>query len=184
MYKRQRPDIQNWSDSPVLILHGDADDWTPLHLVEGLMPQLPNANLHIYQGAHHSFDCQYELTYLPKADRLRKLTARINKNGRISGKLFQGIPVPLNKRWQRKWILRILRNRGAHVEGDPVARADSLVRGKEFFIKYILLPLQDNTFLLFFDFSDLKRQKFRVANVVGLIPGNENEDEYLSLIHI
>ena len=47
------------------------------------------------------------------------------------------------------------------------------------FKKYKLLPMQDNTFLQFFDFSDLKRQKFRVANVVGLIPGNENEDEYI-----
>ena len=133
-----RPDIQNWSDSPVLILHGDADDWTPLHLVEGLMPQLPNAILHIYQGAHHSFDCQYELTYLPKAVRLRKRTARINKNGRMSGKLFLGIRVPLNERWQRKWVIRILRNRGAHVEGDPMAREDSLVRGREFFIKNLI----------------------------------------------
>ena len=39
-----------------------------------------------------------------------------------------GIPVPLNQRWQRKWIIRILRNRGAHVKGDPMARKDSLVR--------------------------------------------------------
>ena len=130
-----RPDIQNWSNSSILILHGDADDWTPLHLVEGLMPQLPNANLHIYQGAHHSFDCEYELTHLPKAVHLRKRTARINKNGYMTGKLFLGIPVPLNQRWQRKWIIRILRNRGAHVKGDPMARKDSLVRGREFFMK-------------------------------------------------
>ena len=47
------------------------------------------------------------------------------------------------------------------------------------FKKYKLLPMQDNTFLQFFDFSDLKREKFRVANVVGLIPGNENKDEYI-----
>ena len=99
------------------------------------MPQLPNANLHIYQGAHHSFDCEYELTHLPKAVRLRKRTARINKNGYMTGKLFLGIPIPLNQRWQRKWIIRILRNRGAHVKGDPMARKDSLVRGREFFIK-------------------------------------------------
>ena len=130
-----RPDIENWSKSPILILHGDADDWTPLHLVEGLMPQLPNANLHIYQGAHHSFDCEYELTHLPNAVRLRKRTARINKNGYMTGKLFLGIPVPLNQRWQRKWIIRILRNRGAHVRGDPMARKDSLVRGREFFME-------------------------------------------------
>ena len=132
-----RPDIQNWSDSPILILHGDADDWTPLHLVEDLMPQLPNANLHAYLGAHHSFDSEKEFTLLPKAVRLRKRTARIDKNGYMSGKLFLGIRLPLNERWQRRWVIRILRNRGAHVEGNPAARADSLVRAREFFIEQL-----------------------------------------------
>ena len=129
-----RPEIQKWSDSPILILHGDADDWTPLHLVEGLMPQLPNAVLQVYPGAHHSFDSEKEFTFLPKAVRLRKRTAKIDKNGHMSGELFLGIRLPLNERWQRRWIIRLLRNRGAHVEGNPAARADSLERAKQFLI--------------------------------------------------
>ena len=130
-----RPDIQNWSESPILILHGDADDWTPLHLVEDLMPQLPNANLHAYPGAHHSFDSEKEFTLLPRAVRLKKRTVRINKRGYMSGKLFPGVRLPLNERWQRRWVIRILRNRGAHVEGNAAARTDSLVRAREFFVK-------------------------------------------------
>ena len=129
-----RPEIQKWSDSPILILHGDADDWTPLHLVEGLMPQLPNAVLQVYPRAHHSFDGEKEFTFLPKAVRLRKRTAKIDKNGYMSGQLFLGIRLPLNERWQRRWIIRLLRNRGAHVEGNPAARADSLERAKQFLI--------------------------------------------------
>ena len=132
-----RPDIKKWSESPILILHGDADDWTPLHLVEALMPQFPNATLQVYPGAHHSFDGTKELTWIPKAVRLRKRTARIDKNGNMSGKLFLGIRLPLNERWQRRWIIRILRNRGAHVEGNPAARADSLERAKQFLIDTI-----------------------------------------------
>ncbi|MBJ84805.1 MAG: hypothetical protein CMB52_04740 [Euryarchaeota archaeon] len=132
-----RPDIQNWSESPIFILHGDADDWTPLHLVETLMPQLPNAKLQVYTGAHHSFDSEKEFTLLPKAVRLRKRTARIDKNGYMSGKLFLGIRFPLNERWQRRWVIRILRNRGAHVEGNPDARADSLEKAKQFLIDTI-----------------------------------------------
>ncbi len=132
-----RPEIQSWSDSPILILHGDADDWTPLHFVEGLMPQLPNATLHVYPDAHHSFDCEKELTWLPKAVHLNKRTARIDKNGHMSGNLFWGIRWPLNQRWQRRWVIRILRNRGAHVQGDPTARADALIRAREFFIKQL-----------------------------------------------
>ena len=101
------------------------------------MPQLPNATLQVYPGAHHSFDGTKELTWIPKAVRLRKRTARIDKNGNMSGKLFLGIRWPLNERWQRKWVIRILRNRGAHVEGNPVARADSLERAKQFLIDEI-----------------------------------------------
>ena len=132
-----RPDIQNWSDSPILILHGDADNWTPVHLVEELLPQLPNATLHAYPGAHHSFDSEKELTLLPKAVRLRKRTARLDKNGYMSGELFLGIRLPLNERWQRRWIIRILRNRGAHVKGNPSARADSLDRARDFFVEQL-----------------------------------------------
>jgi len=132
-----RPDVQKWSESPILILHGDADDWTPLHLVEALMPQLPNATLQVYPGAHHSFDGVKELTWIPKAVRLRKRTARIDKNGNMSGELFLGIRLPLNERWQRRWIIRLLRNRGAHVEGNPAARTDSLERAKQFLIDTI-----------------------------------------------
>jgi dienelactone hydrolase len=132
-----RPDIQNWSDSPILILHGDADNWTPVHLVEELLPQLPNATLHAYPDAHHSFDSEKELTLLPKAVRLRKRTARIDKNGYMSGELLLGIRLPLNERWQRRWIIRLLRNRGAHVEGNPSARADSLDRARDFFVEQL-----------------------------------------------
>ena len=132
-----RPDIQNWSNAPIFILHGDADDWTPLHFVEGLMPQLPNVTLHTYPGARHSFDSEKEYTLLPKAVRLKKRTVRIDKNGNMSGILFLGIRFPLNERWQRRWIIRILRNRGAHAEGNPAARADSLVRAREFFLKQL-----------------------------------------------
>ena len=132
-----RPEIQKWSTSPILILHGDADDWTPLHLVEALMPQFPNATLQVYPGAHHSFDGTKELTWIPKAVRLRKRTAKIDKNGNMSGELFLGIRWPLNQRWQRKWVIRILRNRGAHVEGNPAARADSLERAKEFLVNTV-----------------------------------------------
>ena len=130
-----RPEIQSWSDSPILILHGEADDWTPLHFVEGLVPQLPNATLHVYPGAHHSFDCEKELTWLPKAVHLNKRTARIDHNGHMSGELFWGIRWPLNQRWQRRWVIRILRNRGAHVQGHATARADALIRSREFFIE-------------------------------------------------
>ena len=55
-----RMDDQRWSKSPILILHGDEDDWVPLSLVESLIedirPHGANIEVHIYEGAQHSFD--------------------------------------------------------------------------------------------------------------------------------
>ena len=132
-----RPDVQDWTESPKLILHGGADDWTPVHFVESLMPQLPNATLKVYPDAYHSFDSENEYVRLPKAVTLKKRTVRIHKNGYMSGELFLGLRLPVNKRWQRRWILRLLRNRGATVEGHPEARADALVRSREFFLEHL-----------------------------------------------
>ena len=132
-----RPDVQEWSESPKLILHGAADDWTPVHFAESLMKQLPNANLKIYPDAYHSFDSENEYVRLPKAITLKKRTIRIHENGYMSGELFLGLRLPVNKRWQRRLILRLLRNRGATVEGNPEARADALKRSKEFFLEHL-----------------------------------------------
>ena len=129
-----RPEVQHWATSPMLILHGDADDWTPLHFVQGLMPQLPNATIHVYPNAQHSFDSEKGYTFLPKAVHLKRRTVRVAKNGNMSGELFLGIRLPLNQRWQRRWVIRLLRIRGAHVEGNPEARADSLARATAFLI--------------------------------------------------
>jgi len=132
-----RPDIKKWSNAPMLILHGTADDWTPLSLVEGLLPQLPNAILHTYPGSHHAFDSEQEKTWLPKVIRLGKRTVRIEENGHMSGIWKFGIRLPLNELSQRRLAFRILRNRGAHVGGDSEAREDALQQGLTFLLSHL-----------------------------------------------
>ena len=62
----------------------------------------------------------------------------------MSGELFPGIILPLNERWQRRWIIRILRNRGAHVQGNLSAREDALVSGTEFLISNLVNQLHSS----------------------------------------
>ena len=55
--------------APVLLLIGDADDWTPSGLCEHMVEHLPPASrpvdLVVYEGATHSYDCTTcDLTYL------------------------------------------------------------------------------------------------------------------------
>jgi len=132
-----RPDVKKWSDAPMLILHGTDDDWTPINLVESLMPELPNAVLHAYSGAFHSFDGIEEKTWQPKVIRLGKRTVRIEENGHMSGIWKFGIRFPVNELRHRRLVFRILRNRGAYVKGDSVAREDALQRGQDFFSQHL-----------------------------------------------
>ncbi len=132
-----RPDVKTWSDAPMLILHGTGDDWTPIRFVEELMPQIPNATLHEYPGAHHGFDSLEPKKWLPKAIRLGKRTVRIDAKGHMSGVWKFGIRVPLNKASQRRFALAILRNRGAHVMGDATAREDAFDRANAFLLKHL-----------------------------------------------
>ena len=136
-----RPDRKEWSDAPMLILHGTGDDWTPISLVEGLLPDLPNATLHAYHDAHHAFDSTEEKKWLPKAIRLGKRTVRIEENGHMSGVWKFGIRFPMNELRHRRFALRILRNRGAHVMGDPLAREDAFQRGTAFLLSHLGLDL-------------------------------------------
>ncbi len=132
-----RPDVKKWSNSPMLILHGTGDDWTPIHLVEGLLPQLPNATLQSYPGAHHAFDSVEGKIWLPNVIRLGKRTVRIDKNGHMSGVLAFGIRLPMNELKHRRLGFKILWKRGAHVQGDPDGREDALQRSKSFFLSHL-----------------------------------------------
>ena len=42
-----------------------------------------------------------------------------------------------------------------------------------------LVPMLDDSYLQSFDFSNLKNENSQVANVVGLIDGNKNKDEFI-----
>ena len=60
-------------------------------------------------------------------------------------------------------------------------------KGSDLAIDYIvshfksssLVPMLDDSYLQFFDFSNLKNENSQVANVVGLIDGNKNKDEFI-----
>ena len=47
------------------------------------------------------------------------------------------------------------------------------------FIESKLLPFESNSFLQFFEFSNIKKDAYKVANVVGYIPGLINKNEFI-----
>nr|AIF02527.1 alpha/beta hydrolase fold containing protein [uncultured marine group II/III euryarchaeote KM3_157_F12] len=127
-----RPEEQRWSDSPIQVLHGEDDDYTPLELVVGLADEA-NANIEVksYPKAHHAFDSQEEMTWLPNAISLDSRTIRIDLDGDMWAEVTPGQVTLLNGPLQRLASLQFA-SIGAHVGGEPEARALSQVDSTEF----------------------------------------------------
>ncbi len=133
-----RMDEQRWSQSPILVLHGAEDDWVPLSLVEGLVedirPHGANIEVHVYEGAQHSFDSVEPLTFEPKAIRLDgHMTVRIDVEGDMSSEIMPGVVIPLNEPEERLAAFATAPNLGVHKGGQWTARRHALGCSTEFF---------------------------------------------------
>tara|TARA_B100001750_G_C15497582_1_gene595175 strand:- start:1110 stop:2048 length:939 start_codon:yes stop_codon:yes gene_type:complete len=120
-----RPEEQRWEKSPIKILHGEIDDYTPLNLVQGLIDvtkEIANMEVVIYENAHHSFDSMEPLTWLPNAIKLDSRTVQIDIDGNMWGEIEEGKRIPLNEPFQRKMAFEYAMNFGAHFGGDENAR--------------------------------------------------------------
>ena len=136
-----RPEIQRWSDSPILVLHGDSDDYTPLKFVTDFMeitrPHGVNIDVHIYQNAHHSFDSAEPVIWAQDAIRLDHRTVTIDKKGDLWAEAEPGLILPLNEPAERLAAFHYAKNIGAHFGGEPEARKHSLKLGTDFLLKVL-----------------------------------------------
>ena len=133
-----RMEDQRWTQSPILVLHGDQDDWVPVGLVERLIddiePHGVNIKLHVYEGAQHSFDSIEPMSFDPKAIGLDEhRTIRIDMQGDMSAHIMPGVVIPLNEPEERKAALAAVPNLGAHKGGQWTARRHALGCSAEFF---------------------------------------------------
>lgn len=95
---RQSARLAAWTPAaPMLLLHGEADDWTPIAPCRALVEQVgAGMTLLAYPGAYHNFDVDIPI--------------RVMRN------------IPSSQRGDGT----------VHVGGDPAARADAMVRVRDF----------------------------------------------------
>jgi len=135
-----RMEDQRWSQSPVLVLHGDQDDWVPVSLVEGLIddvePHGANITLHVYEGAQHAFDSIEPTSFDPKAIGLDgQRTVRIDMQGDMSVEVMPGVVIPLNEPEERLAAFAAVPKLGVHKGGQWAARRHALDCSGAFFQK-------------------------------------------------
>ncbi|MED5487306.1 MAG: dienelactone hydrolase family protein [Candidatus Thermoplasmatota archaeon] len=131
------PEINEWGNAPISILHGEIDDYTPVHFVERISQMIrsqnQNVSLKIYPDAHHSFDSNEQLKWLPNAIRLDHRYVTIDKNGDLWAEKEPGEIIPLNEPHQRLEAFQYAKNIGAHIGKNETAREDALKQTVRFF---------------------------------------------------
>ncbi len=134
-----QPEINQWSASPIRILHGDNDDYTPLNFVTELVQIMQSANadvdVHVYRGAAHSFDSSEEMKWLPNAIRLDHRSVRIDREGNLWAEKEPGELMRLNEPAERLAAFQYAKNIGAHAGGNRDARPHALDYSTTFFLE-------------------------------------------------
>ena len=132
-----RPLEMRWSPAPIRVLHGGADDYTPVSFVRRLAEEVQPHGIEIeitaYPDAHHSFDSVESLTWLPDAIRLGRSTVEIDTDANMWSVSPSGRRHAMNQPSDRKAAFRAASNVGAHIGGQWEARRRSMDDATAFF---------------------------------------------------
>ena len=136
------PALPRWTPSPIRVLHGEADDYTPLRFVAGLMPVVEAGGGRIelcsYPEAHHSFDSIEPQTWLADAVRLGRKSITLAGDGRMFFTGSDGREHEVGEPGQRKASFEKASIRGAHIGGHWEARRRSFSDADGFWREHLL----------------------------------------------
>jgi len=128
-----------WSDSPMCILMGEAEDYTPaapaVEIVEDINAHGGNAEIILYPESYHSFDSTDELMYLPDVIALPPVR---NVTVTAEGRMVSDKGVDLSTREARLEGFSTMAKRGAHIGGNPPMREKAFADAKAFMTRVLL----------------------------------------------
>ena len=132
------PENIEFSQSPIHILIGELDNWTPSQPCYELVEKLKNkANIDItiYEDSHHSFDRNSPVIVNEKAYNFTECKFRLTKEGNVLMNYFN---IPMSNPFLQKLGLMFCVKRGINFGGNPVSREKSFVFANEFMTKTLL----------------------------------------------
>ena len=132
------PENIEFSQSPMHILIGELDNWTPSQPCYELVEKLKNkANIDItiYEDSYHSFDRNSPVIVNEKAYNFMECKFRLTKDGNVLMNYFN---IPMSNPFLQKLGLMFCVKRGAYFGGNPVSREKSFVFANEFMTKTLL----------------------------------------------
>ncbi|SUZ61959.1 uncharacterized protein METZ01_LOCUS14813 [marine metagenome] len=132
------PENIEFSQSPIHILIGELDNWTPSQPCYELVEKLKNkANIDItiYEDSYHSFDRNSPVIVNEKAYNFTECKFRLTKDGNVLMNYFN---IPMSNPFLQKLGLMFCVKRGAYFGGNPVSREKSFVFANKFMTKTLL----------------------------------------------
>ena len=132
------PESTEFSQSPIHILIGELDNWTPSQPCYELVEKLKNkANIDItiYEDSYHSFDRNSQVIVNEKAYNFTECKFRLTKDGNVLMNYFN---IPMSNPFLQKLGLMFCVKRGAYFGGNPESREKSFVFANEFMTKTLL----------------------------------------------
>ena len=132
------PENIEFSDSPIHILIGELDNWTPAKPCSDLVNKLnkkSNIGLTIYKDSHHSFDRNSPVIRNEEAYNFSNCLFRLSEDGHI---MMDYLNIPMSNPLLQKIGFMFCVTRGVNYGGNPVARRKSFTFAEEFMIKTLL----------------------------------------------
>ena len=132
------PENIEFSDSPIHILIGELDNWTPAKPCSDLVNKLnkkSNIGLTIYKDSHHSFDRNSPVIRNEEAYNFSNCLFRLSEDGHI---MMDYLNIPMSNSLLQKIGFMFCVTRGVNYGGNPVARRKSFTFSEEFMIKTLL----------------------------------------------
>ncbi len=131
------PTILDFGNSPIHILIGELDNWTPAEACLELLKKMPknsNIELTIYPEAHHSFDGNSTLKVKENGYILKDCRFVMNEYGSV---LMNFLNIPMTTPILQKIGFGLCAKRGPQYGKNQVAKDASLQFAEEFMIRHL-----------------------------------------------
>ena len=132
------PKNLNFSDSPIHILIGELDNWTPAEPCKNLVNELKkntNIDITVYENSHHSFDKDSPVVRNENAYNFSDCIFQMTDDGKI---LMNYLNIPMSNSFLQKIGFMFCVSRGVDFGGNPTSRKKSFIFSKEFMRRTLL----------------------------------------------
>ena len=129
------PENIEFTDSPIHILIGDLDNWTPAepcNFFVNKISEKANIDLTIYPDSHHSFDSEEPVTFNPKGYSFKDCLFKLNEEGDV---LMNYLSLPMSSPLMQKLGFLFCVERGVNLGGNPLTRNQAFTFAKSFMIE-------------------------------------------------